>query len=149
MHAPCTHAPPTHDADALAKKQRLPQVAQLLTSTLVLTSQPLPGSESQFAKPGLQSPMTQLLPEHEAAAFAKAHPCPHMPQLAVLEVRSVSQPLVVLLSQSPRPAAQLESVQTPAEHEAPPPMNEHTFPHEAQLFTLVCVLVSQPSAAPL
>ena len=62
-------------------------------------------------------------------------------------VKSVSHPVVGLLSQSPRPAAQLESVQVPFVHEAPPPMNEHRLPHEPQWLTLFCVLVSQPFAA--
>lgn len=86
-----------------------------------------------------------MLETQLAAAFANAHACPHEAQFAVLLVVSVSQPLLVIPSQSPRPAAQLERVHTPAVHDAPPPENMQTFPHELQLFTLVCVFVSQPS----
>ncbi len=146
LHAPWTHEPATHVAVAFANEQPCPQVPQLATLALVLVSQPSTGIVLQSAKPALQASSAQVLAVQAAVAFANEQPCPQEAQFATLLVRSVSQPLTTLLSQSPRPAAQLDSVHTPALHEAPPPMNEQTFPQELQLFTLVCVLVSQPSA---
>lgn len=120
------------------------QVAQLFTSMVVLISQPSAGEPLQFAKPALHAPITHALDAQLAAALANEHAWPQLPQLVTLLVRIVSHPLAVLPSQSPWPAAQLERVHAPLVHEAPPPMNEHTFPHDPQLPTLFNVLVSQP-----
>ncbi len=87
-----------------------------------------------------------VLDTHEAAALANEHDTPHVPQFDTLVVVSVSQPFAAMPSQSPRPAAQLVTMHIPPEQPGVPPAVMHTFPHEAQLLTLVFRLVSQPSA---
>jgi hypothetical protein len=81
--------------------QTLPQVLQLLTSELVLVSQPLAGLPSQFLNPTSHTG-TQAVPLHEVVPCRFEHARPHVPQLVVVLV-GVSHPFRVSLSQSPKP----------------------------------------------
>src|SRR4051812_16688352 len=80
-------------------------VAQLPQCALVLeksVSQPLSGAPSQLPKPGRHIPRPQALPVQDATAWARAtQALPHIPQLAAVVRRSVSQPLEVRPSQLP------------------------------------------------
>jgi hypothetical protein len=74
---------------------------------------------------------------------------PHEPQLLVLEVMFISQPLVTLPSQSAKPRLHV-ILQMPAEQ---PGLEfgraAQAFPHEPQLLTLELISASQPFAASL
>ena len=76
-------------------------------------SQPSFGLPLQSAQPIAHAPITQAPALHEAAACAKLQPCPQEPQWAVAVIRSVSQPLTLLPSQSPQPTLH-ENPQAPA-----------------------------------
>ena len=56
-----------------------------------LTSQPLAAKPSQSPHPELQAPMTHWPALHVAAALAKAHCLPHVPQLLVVLSRLTLQ----------------------------------------------------------
>ncbi len=68
----------------------------------------------------------------------------HAPQLLLSAERLVSQPLVRLVSQSPKPALHAPSVQRPVTHEAAALENRQRLPHMAQWLALLARLTSQP-----
>src|SRR5262249_22209091 len=70
---------------------------------------------------------------------------PQPPQLVRLDVVSVSQPLLLLPSQSPNPDAHT-AAQTPLPQEVVPWALVQALPHMPQLVALVPLLVSQPLA---
>lgn len=72
---------------------------------------------------------------------------PQRPQLFGSEVVLTSQPFVVFASQLAKPALHSAIAHAPAVHVAVALGNEHVLPHTPQLFTLVCVLTSQPLLA--
>jgi hypothetical protein len=77
--------------------------------------------------------------EQAAVAFANAHACPHIPQLATSDRTVVSQPFAALPSQSPSPGGHAIP-HTPAVHEAVPFVPDgHTIPHAPQFIGSVCV----------
>ena len=85
---------------------------------------------------------------HDAAALGNAHGTPQPPQLLTVKI-FVSQPLLSLLSQLMKPAAQLGvHANEPGEPEqvVPPCALLQALPHAAQLLTVPSV-VSQPAAA--
>jgi hypothetical protein len=92
--------------------------------------------------------ITHALDAHDVAALGRAgHAAPHAPQLVVVLVRLVSQPLVATPSQSPKPVLQRKP-------QAPDPQvvvalarAGHALRHAPQLATSVVVLISQPSLA--
>ena len=91
----------------------------------MLTSQPLAGLPSQFAKPALQ-PVTRQVPLEQAElALASAHTWLQEPQLSGSLPRATQAPLQLV-----SPAPQL-SVQVPPEQTLPA---GQTCPHEPQLF---------------
>lgn len=109
--------------------------------TRVSISHPSTAIMLQSAKPVLQV-IEQVPEEQRGVAWGPAtHGRRHAPQLAVSVLRSASQPLVVLPSQSPRPPAQVE-VQTPRVH-VPIPQER---PQAPQFALLVSVFTSQPLA---
>ncbi|MFO0605277.1 MAG: hypothetical protein U0324_19010 [Polyangiales bacterium] len=113
LHAPITHSPPEQAAEALAKRQRVPQVPQLAASVTRLTSQPLVALRSQSPKPRRQAICVQRLAMQAPRPLAKvvSQLTPQAEQLVLLRVRSThSEP------QSVRPVGQ--------RHSAPP----HTRP---------------------
>ena len=89
---------------------------------LRLTSQPLAGLPSQFAKPGLQVVMPHPPAVHVAACtFGAALQSTRAPQVVPHEVtvlRLASQPFIALPSQLPKPVAQVETPHAPAVHVA-------------------------------
>ena len=87
----------------------VPQPPQLSVSVLRFTSQPLPGSPSQFSNPAAhvywQLPSEQPVETMFGGALA-AQSLPHPPQWAELVLRLASQPLPAKPSQLSNPASQ-------------------------------------------
>ena len=94
------------------------QVPQFAVFVLVFVSQPFAAFPSQFAKPA-----AQVIPQTPAVQVAvplvALHTLPQPPQLPTLVFVFVSQPLVVPLSQSPKPEAQ--ALQAPVTQVVAPP----------------------------
>ena len=88
-------------------------------------SHPLPALPSQLPKPTLQFNRLQAPLTHDAAAFANEHAVPHAPQLAIVTLVLVSQPLVMSASQLPKPGRQVLIAHVPAVQVAPAFANEH------------------------
>jgi hypothetical protein len=134
--------PAAHLGEPLGHVQVLPQVPQLFVATWVLVSHPLILLPSQSPKPeehvGVQTPALQTV-----VPLGLAHTVPHAPQLLVVELRLVSQPLLRLASQLPQPLAHA-GVQTPATQEVVPCGLVHPAAHAPQFEVLVCRSVSQP-----
>src|SRR5262245_21663484 len=76
LHAPITHRLLAHEAAALANAQTLPQVPQLATLFVRLSSQPLAALPSQLPKPPLHAPRVQTPFTQLAPALVKAHTLP-------------------------------------------------------------------------
>ncbi len=111
--------PALHEALPFVDGQALPQRPQCAGALRVSTSQPLAGSPSQSAKPGLQAPTPQRPATHAPAALAGAQTMPQPPQLRASARASTSQPLVVAPSQSAKPSAHT-GLHRPAAHTAEP-----------------------------
>jgi hypothetical protein len=94
------HLPELHVVEPLALVQARKQAPQLLV-VLSAVSQPLAALLSQLPQPALQELSTQLPDEHEPLALAKEQALPHPPQWLTLVWVFVSQPLLLLPSQSP------------------------------------------------
>lgn len=73
------------------------------------------------------------------------HTRPQVPQLATVLVRFVSQPLVALPSQLPKPVVQVPSTQALAAQLAAALAKVHTRPQAPQLFTSVIVARQTPA----
>lgn len=121
-------------------------VRQLPQSVVVRSevSQPFATLPSQSAHPASQLEIPQLPLEQSPLACAGAQARPHAPQLVKVLTR-VSQPLLVIPSQLPKPGTQSVSVQAPAAHDAVPLGNAQGTPHAPQ-FERLRIEVSQPSA---
>jgi len=123
----------------------MPQPPQLSMSVVTLTSQPLPVLPSQLAKPGLQPstqpPATQLT---EPPGFVQWFP--HEPQLLMSLFVLVSQPLVLLPSQSAAPELQ-DGAHALFEQLVVPFGFKQRVPHAPQSFVLFVRFVSQPLPA--
>lgn len=128
-------------AVALGKLQTLPQPLQLFTSVVVAASQPSAGLPLQSAKPVPQVG-THLLALQLVDPWSFVQAAPHAPQLALLVVRSISQPLLTLLSQSPKLVLHV-SVHFPALHEGVSLLLLHAFVQLPQCATSLSVFVSQ------
>src|SRR5947209_9281147 len=118
---------------------RLPGVTAL-PPTVVHVSAPLIGCGATVAGTGMkQEPLTQAAPPVQTT--------PHPPQLFESVCVLISQPLTAARSQSAKPLLhtrpQLAAVQAGVAFARV----GQTVPQPPQLFTLVCVLISQPSAA--
>jgi hypothetical protein len=126
----------------LAFVQVAPQVPQLVALVLMLVSQPLLGLPSQSAVPaahtGTQAPLTQLV-----TPLALMHFTPQPPQLFGSLAVTVSQPFLVLPSQSIEPALQT-GTQAPETHDVVPWGFAQDALQAPQLLVLVFRLVSQP-----
>jgi len=103
-----------------------------------LVSQPLLKFPSQLPKPALQV-MPHLLALQVAIPFVPLHTLPQAPQLVMLEVRLVSQPLLKFPSQLPKPALQVMP-HAPALQVAVPFVPLHVLPQTPQLVMLELVL---------
>lgn len=109
---------------------------------LRLISQPLVTLLSQLPNPELHA-MAQAPPLHDAVPFVPLHTVPHAPQLLVLVLVLVSQPLLALPSQLPNPVLQELNAHEPVAHEVVALVRLHTVPHAPQLL-VVLRFVSQP-----
>ena len=119
-----------HAALALASVQTCPQAPQLLLSVTVLV-QAVP--QTVWPVGQAQTPLVQLWPVAQA--------CPQVPQLLALVLRLASQPLLVTLSQSPKPALHRTIVQVPAAQPSAAALaSAHTVPHDPQLPGSIAVL---------
>src|SRR4051794_40030432 len=123
----------------------LPHAPQLLTSLVRFFSQPLAALPSQLPNPALHELTAQALFEQLETALARLHAAPHAPQFATLFVMLTSQPSAAIPLQLPKPMLQEATAQLPPAQAALALGTLHTVPHAPQLFTLVFVLISQPS----
>ena len=86
--------------------QVMPQPLQLVALERRSTSQPSVSVPLQFANPALQV-MPQAPPVHAGTELARtAHAVPHALQFVTDDCRFVSQPLVLIASQLPKPMSQ-------------------------------------------
>lgn len=120
------------------------QPPQLLTLVSRFVSQPLMALPSQLANPPAHSG-AQLPPEQLVVPFGLVQVVPHAPQLPMLDCVFVSQPLLALPSQLPKPALQV-GTQLISEHWVEPLALVQPTPQPPQLVTLVSG-VSQPLSA--
>jgi hypothetical protein len=94
---------------------------------------------SQSAKPDAHV-IRHAPPMHVALALAPAvQPWLQRPQCVLDEVRSVSQPLAVFMSQSPKPVLHAATPHMPPAHEAVPLATVQTRPHMPQFAGLSAV----------
>ncbi len=134
------HVPPEQNCPAAQAFPQAPQFALLL---VMFTSQPSAAVPLQFAKPALQLEMPQVLAEQLAVAFGTEHTMLQPPQFVALLVVFVSQPLLRLPSQLPRPVLHVMP-QRPAVQVAVPPVLVHARPQTPQFDTFVVRVTSQP-----
>jgi hypothetical protein len=92
----------------------------------------------------LQVPSLHMPAAHVALALGKLHAFPHDPQFAGDVVRSTSQPLAALWSQSPNPVAQPLATHVPPTHATLLPGIEHAVAHVPQWPVDVARFASQP-----
>jgi hypothetical protein len=85
------------------------------------------------------------VPEHAGVPFCTAQTTPQPPHAFTLFVVTVSQPLVSVASQLPKPAAHVME-HAPPEQDGAPLFALHALPQAPQWDTFVAVLVSQPFA---
>ena len=120
----------------------VPHAPQLPALVVRLVSQPLLAMPSQLPQPGAQLG-TQLPAVQVVVPCGLVHESPHEPQLATLFVRFVSQPLLPLPSQLPKPGKHA-GMHAPPVHIVEPFGLMHGRLQPPQLFTLFWTLVSQP-----
>jgi hypothetical protein len=104
-------------------RQRVPHPPQSFVLFVRFTSQPLSGLPSQLPRPLLHTG-AHTPPAHEVVPPEFVHCLPQVPQLFTVVFRSVSQPLVGLPSQSPRPPLQVGE-HVPPTHAVLPPEFVH------------------------
>ncbi len=140
------HEDPEHETEELGLAgQAAPQPPQWLTLLVVLTSQPSAPLLLQSPKPPLhENPQAELL-QNELALARPGHALAHAPQWLALLVVLVSQPLVALPSQLPKPAPHDATWHEPEAHVALPLLTLHVRPHIPQWLLLLSA-VSQPFA---
>ena len=103
---------------------------------------------SQSPKPVAHAATAQAPAAHVGAALAKVHTVAHAPQWVAVTRVSVSQPLSGLLSQSPKPPAQVPTTHTPARQAGVAPAGEgHRWPQAPQFSMSLSTRVSQPLSA--
>jgi hypothetical protein len=108
----------------------------------VFVSQPLIGFPSQLPVPPLHVG-EQLPPVQTVLPFGLVQSVPQAPQCASVVERLVSQPLLRLASQLPKPSEH-SGVHTPETHEVVPFGFVQPVPHAPQFDRLVSRFVSQP-----
>ncbi len=145
LHIPIVQTPAGQLAAAPGNAQPVPHPPQFVTVSSGV-SQPLAMFPSQLPKPVLHIPNVHTPAGQVALARVNAQVVPQPLQFVVV-LSAVSQPLVVLPSQFPKPVLQV-SLHELAMHEATPlaPVG-HTRPHTLQFPTLLVVLTSQPFVA--
>ena len=123
------HTPAEHTSPVAHARPHIPQCALVLWSGV---SHPLAAFMSQSAKPTAQV-IRHAPPMHVALALAPAvHAWLQRPQCVPEEVRSVSQPLAAVMSQSPKPVLHAATPHVPLAHEAVPLGAVQTRPHMPQ-----------------
>jgi hypothetical protein len=145
-------ADPEQKLLALARAgHALPQAPQCETLLVVLVSQPFAALPSQLPKPAVHEATRHEPEAHVAEPFATEQPTPQPPQCVVL-LSGVSQPLLALPSQLPKPVVQPASAHEPALHAAVPFAYEHDRPHIPQWLVEVSgvshPLLALPSQSP-
>jgi hypothetical protein len=143
------HAAATHARVALARAgHTVPHVPQWVALDRVSTSQPVPVTASQSAKPAAQVATAQAPMVQAATALARAQALPHAPQWAALLASVTSQPLLATPSQSAKPARHAPPPHTPAAQRACwLPVIAQAVPHTPQFVAELAVSTSQPLPA--
>jgi hypothetical protein len=118
-----------------------PHVPQLLT-VLSAVSQPFGRELSQSPNPVLQLG-AQVEPEQLVVPCALVQAAPQAPQCAVVLASGVSQPLLALLSQLPKPPLQLATPQLLPEQRGVPLAVVQVLPQKPQLPSELVRSVSQ------
>ncbi|MBI5518035.1 MAG: hypothetical protein HY909_29965 [Deltaproteobacteria bacterium] len=139
-HPPREHTCPTGHATA--------QPPQLPLSVRRSASQPSPAAPSQSAKPAAQVATAQEPAAQVATALARVHARPQLPQCAAVVVRSVSQPLAAVPSQSPYPEAQDCTTHSPAAQPLVARSSAQAIPHIPQLDASDAVLAQRTVVVP-
>lgn len=143
-----TQAPAVQLVVPLAFTHGALQLPQWLALVFVSTSHPLVAMPSQLARPALQIGW-QLPLVHVVEPPGFEHAVPQVPQLLVLVLVLVSQPLFALPSQSPKPALHAMP-HVPLVQTGVPFVPLQTLPQPPQWAEFVFRLISQPSpGAPL
>ncbi len=132
---------------AFVSEHAAPHAPHAVTVLRRSVSQPLAAIPSQLPKPALQAMPHAPIAQVGVALARAGQAFPHAPQFETLAVRSVSQPLPTIMSQSPRPLMQPAMRHTEASQVAVPPEAVHMRAHAPQFEALVRVSTSQPSAA--
>jgi hypothetical protein len=137
------HTPPAQLAAAFGKLHGMPQPPQSVV-VVVGVSHPLVNIAVQCAKPALQFAIAHVPVAQVSMEFAyDPHATPQTPQL-VSVVSGVSQPLLVMPSQSPYPALQVAMPHAPDAHVAVAfASGPHGTPQPPQLLVVLSA-VSQP-----
>jgi len=115
----------------VGSRHEMPQLPQVAASEKGL-SQPFIRAPSQSPNPGSHDRAQPPIVQRGALFGAAEHTVPQVPQSAVDEVTSVSQPLVVSASQSPNPKSQPASVQVPVAQDSMPLGISQTTPQAPQ-----------------
>jgi hypothetical protein len=147
LHAVMPQTPAVQLPIALAGAHVRPQAPQCAVDREVSASQPFAAIVSQLAKPGLHTPTLHVPIVHTAVALEGAHSLPHAPQCVSELVSDVSQPLVALPSQSPKPALHAPIRHVPPTHEVVALGRLQARPQAPQCAAVVLRSVSQPLAA--
>jgi hypothetical protein len=132
LQVPSPHVPMAQTPVALAGAHACPQAPQLSLDVRKSVSQPLAGLPSQSPKFGEQTKPHPPAEQTRVALVRLGQAVWQVPQWSTETRRSVSQPLVELPSQSPKPALHLSTVHAPAVHAAAALGNEHAPPHAPQ-----------------
>jgi hypothetical protein len=137
------HTPVVHTLVPFWAWHVLPHAPQWVADVFVLTSHPVAARPSQFPNPVLHA-MVQAPSEQPGEPFVPLHTVPQPPQFEALVSVLVSQPLLALPSQLPKPELHAPSVQVPLTHDSVALARSHSAPQAPQFARLVLVLVSQP-----
>ena len=124
----------------------MPQAPQLLKLDNKLTSQPSVLFALQFANPELHTIEQTPAVQTEVELGRVGQTTPHEPQLVVVARLVVSHPFEVFPSQSAKPGLQLTRVQLPLTHAVVALGAVQILPQAPQLFVLVLISISHPSA---
>jgi hypothetical protein len=132
-HAPMLHVLELHEGVAFGSGgQTLPHMPQLFTSDEVIAH-----DDPQHCVPGGHIAPEPQRGTHRPAEHTRSpgHARPHEPQFRLSDWRSVSQPFIAMLSQSPKPRSQFATVHRPVAHAAEPcAIGLHAIPQPPQLF---------------
>lgn len=120
----------------VGSRHEMPQLPQVAASENGL-SQPFIPSPSQSPNPGSHVRVQAPIVQRGELFGSSEHTVPQVPQSAVDEVTSVSQPLAASASQSPNPTSQPASMHVPVAHDSMPLGMSHVTPQAPQCATSV------------